>query len=127
MCFCGDGCLFYFSIGMENNSKTGVPSWFSGLRIQGCHCCGMGLIPGLGTSACRRRDPKIITANSKAGITRVHSRTQKLTLYTRLYFAKLCLTLSISTSEQNMKKLKILSTKSPKAAKCNHMVTCQSL
>ena len=27
----------------------GVPWWLSGLRIRHCHCCGMGLIPGLGT------------------------------------------------------------------------------
>ena len=28
----------------------GVPLWLSGLRIQCCHCCGMGLIPGPRTS-----------------------------------------------------------------------------
>ena len=27
----------------------GVPWWLSRLRIQHCHCCGMGLIPGSGT------------------------------------------------------------------------------
>ena len=41
------------------NSCIGVPWWLSGLRIQHGHCrgssccCGAGLIPGLGTSACR--------------------------------------------------------------------------
>lgn len=67
---------------------------------------------------------KIIIANSKAEITRVLTRTQKSTLYTRLYFVKLYLTLPVSTSEQNMKKLEIL-TKSPKVAKGSHRVTRQ--
>ena len=33
----------------------GVPSWLVRLRIQHCHCCGTGLIPGLGTSACQEK------------------------------------------------------------------------
>ena len=39
------------------NWISGVPWWGSGLRIQCCHCCGLGcsggsgLIPGSGTSA----------------------------------------------------------------------------
>ena len=32
----------------------GVPWWPIGLRIQHFHCCGTGLIPGLGTSTCHR-------------------------------------------------------------------------
>ena len=38
--------------------------WHSGLRIQHCHCnslgccCGMGSVPGLGTSACLRHGQK---------------------------------------------------------------------
>lgn len=32
----------------------GVPKWCSRLRMQLCHCYGMGLIPGLGTSACHK-------------------------------------------------------------------------
>ena len=38
--------------------KEGVPLWLSGLRIWCCHCCGWGhccgldLIPGMGTSTC---------------------------------------------------------------------------
>ena len=28
------------------------PWWLSRLRIRHCHCCGRGLIPGLGTSKC---------------------------------------------------------------------------
>lgn len=36
-----------------------VPWWLRGLMIQGCpFCCRMGLIPGLGTSACCRCDQK---------------------------------------------------------------------
>ena len=31
---------------------SGVPRWLSGLRIWHCHCCGLGVLPGLGTSAC---------------------------------------------------------------------------
>ena len=44
--------------------NLGVPWWLSRLRIQHCHycgsgyCCGGGLIPGLGTSACCRHDQK---------------------------------------------------------------------
>ena len=40
--------------------KRGAALWCSGLRIQHCHCSGvghchgMGLIPGLGTSTCYR-------------------------------------------------------------------------
>ena len=30
----------------------GVPWWLSRLRIWHCHCCGLGSIPGPGTSAC---------------------------------------------------------------------------
>ena len=30
--------------------SCGVPWWVSRLRIQHCHCCGMGSVPGLGTS-----------------------------------------------------------------------------
>ena len=36
----------------------GVLWRLSGLRIQHCHCCGMGSIPGLGTFACCRHSPK---------------------------------------------------------------------
>ena len=32
----------------------GVPLWLSGLRIQSCHCSGLGHCPGPGTSTCRR-------------------------------------------------------------------------
>ena len=44
--------------------KFGVPVWCSRLRIWHCHCsgsgrwCGMGSIPGPGTSSCRRRGLK---------------------------------------------------------------------
>ena len=46
------------------NECTVVPSWLRGLRIQHCscsrssHCCGVGSIPGLGTSACCRLRPQ---------------------------------------------------------------------
>ena len=42
----------------------GISWWPRGLRIQCCHrcgsghCCGMGLIPDPGTSACLRRSKK---------------------------------------------------------------------
>ena len=32
----------------------GVLLWHSGLRIQHCHCCGTGSVPGLGISTCHR-------------------------------------------------------------------------
>ena len=32
--------------------------WYNGLRIRCCHCCGIGLIPGPGTSTCCRHSPK---------------------------------------------------------------------
>lgn len=35
--------------------NVGVPQCPSGLRLWLGHCCDAGLIPGLGTSACRRR------------------------------------------------------------------------
>ena len=36
--------------------QEGVPWWLSRLRTWCCHCCGMGLITGLGISACCRHD-----------------------------------------------------------------------
>ena len=44
----------------EEHTIKGISAWFSGLRIQCCHCCssghccGGGFIPGLGTSTCHR-------------------------------------------------------------------------
>ena len=62
--------------------------WGRGLRIQCCHCsssgccCGMGSIPGLGTSAChgysqkeRKRKEKTATRNNK--ITKMRKPTCK--------------------------------------------------
>ena len=62
------------SLDTETSSKTmgyanlkripRVPWWLSGLKIWCCHycgcgyCCGMGSIPGLGTSACHRFSKK---------------------------------------------------------------------
>ena len=49
----------------QKKSIYGVPWWLSGLKIQCCpcsglgHCCGVGLIPGPGTSICCRRGQKI--------------------------------------------------------------------
>ena len=34
------------------------PVWLSGLRIQCCHCNGLGLIPGLATSTCHQSNQK---------------------------------------------------------------------
>ena len=45
-------------------SNQSVPSWLRGFRILQRHCygsgysCGTGLIPGVGTSACRRHGQK---------------------------------------------------------------------
>ena len=45
----------------RNGMRVGVPWWPSRLRIQHCHCCGLGccsgtgLIPDPGTSSCCRR------------------------------------------------------------------------
>ena len=36
----------------------GIPWWLSRLRSQPCHCCGMGSIPGLGTSAFKKKKRK---------------------------------------------------------------------
>ena len=49
---------------------SGVPSWFRRLRTH-CHCCGsgyscgVGLIPGLETSACHEHGKKKKTKNKK--------------------------------------------------------------
>lgn len=54
-------CMFEnFVMNFFKEAEHGVPSWFSALSIQHCHCgsgysCGMGLIPDLETSACHRR------------------------------------------------------------------------
>ena len=42
-----------------NVNDVGVPQWLSGLRTQHCHCYGLGLIPGLGTSACHGCGQKV--------------------------------------------------------------------
>ena len=39
------------------NSYIYAPWWLSGLRMWWCHCCGSGLIPGPGISACHRHSP----------------------------------------------------------------------
>ena len=55
--------IIYHPSGDKKNSQPKIPEpefpwWLSGLRIQRCHSCGsgyncgMGLIPGLGTSTC---------------------------------------------------------------------------
>ena len=50
-------CLLAIHISLEKYYPR-VPLWFRGLKIQHCHCynssysCGLGSIPGLGTSAC---------------------------------------------------------------------------
>ena len=49
---------------MTLKNLQGFPCWPNRLRIQHCHCsssghcCGTGLIPGQGTSACCRRGQK---------------------------------------------------------------------
>ena len=42
----------------KKENPWGVPWWLSGLRIRYCHCCGTGLIPGLGTSTCHKCSKK---------------------------------------------------------------------
>ena len=44
--------LFVFLL-LSCKNALGVPWWLSGLRIWHGHCCGVCLIPGPGTSACR--------------------------------------------------------------------------
>lgn len=54
-------CMFEnFVMNFFKEAEHGVPSWFSALSTQHCHCasgysCVMGLIPDLVTSACHRR------------------------------------------------------------------------
>ena len=50
--------------GLQGHSSLGlelrlgrVPWWCSRLRIQCCHCCGVGLIPDPRTSVCLRHGP----------------------------------------------------------------------
>ena len=38
----------------EKTNAIRVFWWCSGLRIQHCHCCGLGSIPGLGSTTCHR-------------------------------------------------------------------------
>ena len=63
--FCPKLLFFFLALPTAESSILenlhGVPQWLSGLRIQCCHCCGAGLIPGLGTSAscgCRQKKKK---------------------------------------------------------------------
>ena len=39
-------------------SKTGASQWLRGLRIRCYYCCGLGSVPGPGTSTCSRRGQK---------------------------------------------------------------------
>ena len=62
--------LYYPCININLKIEFGsVLLWLSGLRIWHCHCCGsdyscgMGLIPGPGTSPCHRRLSKKIKMN----------------------------------------------------------------
>ena len=58
----GSGFSPLFIVFFSNHKKSGsgVPLWLSRLRIWHCYChasgcsCGTGVIPGPGTSACRR-------------------------------------------------------------------------
>ena len=45
-------------IAKYKEGKPGDPSWLSGLRIQCCHCCDTGLIPGPGNYTCCKVQPK---------------------------------------------------------------------
>ena len=38
--------VFFLNLVKIMGKKTGVPRWLRRLRIQHCHCCGMGYIPG---------------------------------------------------------------------------------
>ena len=44
---------------VSKNRCLGLLLWCSRLRIRRCHCCGVGSIPGLGTSACQGCGQKI--------------------------------------------------------------------
>ena len=48
---------FYMAIKKQKQNKnknllSGVPWWFSGLKIHHCHCCSENSVSGLGTSTC---------------------------------------------------------------------------
>ena len=51
-----------------NRVFLGVPWWLSGLRIQDCHCSGIGSVPGQGTSMCRGHSKKPAKQTSKPGV-----------------------------------------------------------
>ena len=55
--FCGRG--------QKKKEMTGDPWWLSRLRIQHFHCCGSGLIPGPGASACLRHSQKTQSPRTK--------------------------------------------------------------
>lgn len=42
----------------------GISLWLSWLRTRQCHCCGSGLIPGLGISACYGCSQEVLRNNS---------------------------------------------------------------
>ena len=46
------------SLQTEGRYLVGVPLWYSRLSIWQCHCCGVGSIPGPGTSTCHRHHQK---------------------------------------------------------------------
>ena len=48
-----------FCLASTLKENQGVPWWLNGLGIWCCHCRGVGLIPGLGTSTCHTRNQKM--------------------------------------------------------------------
>ena len=48
--------LTFFAV--KSHDAKGVPLWLSGVRIQRCHSCGSGLIPGPGISTCHGHSQK---------------------------------------------------------------------
>ena len=51
----------------KKKANLEVPWWYSSLRIQACHCCGLGLIPGPRTSSCCRCGQKKKKKKKKKG------------------------------------------------------------
>ena len=51
-------CVELMGVTFKRDYALGVPWWLSGLRIPHYHCYGIGLIIGLGTSACHGHSQK---------------------------------------------------------------------
>ena len=79
---CANFCMKEGSIKEEKKKSLGVPWWLSRLGIQCCHyyglghCCGAGLIPDPGTSACCGHSKK--QTNKQKNPKKTQNKTKKL-------------------------------------------------